>query len=155
MFPIAALLEVGNINLNRVELIWSAITTHLSEVRERDKTKKERENCFYYYNCILPQVCSVGSPSLRAFAAEALTLLIRTSLENYSEEVCSTDNPSISVPSQFSISILPIYFPFQKIQLMLLRPLESMTRVPHSDVRQKQMDCITHVCLDGAQLMGM
>ena len=43
MFPIAALLEVGNINLNRVELIWLPITTHLSEVRERDKTKKERE----------------------------------------------------------------------------------------------------------------
>ena len=29
---------------------------------------------------------------------------------------------------------------------MLLPPLESMTRVPHSDVRQKQMDCITQVC---------
>ena len=29
---------------------------------------------------------------------------------------------------------------------MLLRPLESMTRVPHTDVRQKQMDCITQVC---------
>ena len=47
MFPIAALLEVGNVNLSRVELIWSPITTHLSEVRkERDggrEEKRERE----------------------------------------------------------------------------------------------------------------
>ena len=33
LFPIAALLEVGTSNLNRVELIWSPITSHLSEVR--------------------------------------------------------------------------------------------------------------------------
>ena len=43
MFPIAALLEVGNINLNRVELIWSPITTHLSEVREREIKLRKRE----------------------------------------------------------------------------------------------------------------
>ena len=40
MFPIAALLEVGNVNLSRVELIWSPITTHLSEVRERETEKR-------------------------------------------------------------------------------------------------------------------
>ena len=52
MFPIAALLDVGNTNLNRVELIWSPITTHLSEVRgsgvrergrERGRRERERE----------------------------------------------------------------------------------------------------------------
>ena len=43
MFPIAALLEVGNVNLSRVELIWSPITTHLSEVRGRGReTQRER-----------------------------------------------------------------------------------------------------------------
>lgn len=84
MFPIAAPLEVGNVNLSRVELIWSPITTHLSEVRGRGReTHREREREKFFF----PQACSVGSPSLRAFAAEALTLLIRTSLENYSEEV--------------------------------------------------------------------
>jgi hypothetical protein len=44
MFPIAALLEVGNVNLSRVELIWSPITTHLSEVRGGgNEREKERE----------------------------------------------------------------------------------------------------------------
>ena len=47
MFPIAALLEVGNVNLSRVELIWSPITTHLSEVRGRGReTQRERERNF-------------------------------------------------------------------------------------------------------------
>ena len=47
----------------------------------------------------------------------------------------------------FQVPCLCMYhFPFQKVQLMLLHPLESMTRVPHSNVRQKQMDCISHVC---------
>ena len=86
MFPIAALLEVGNVNLSKVELIWSPITTHLSEVRGRGReTQREREGereKFFF-----PQACSVGSPSLGTFVAEALTLLIRTSRENYSEEV--------------------------------------------------------------------
>jgi hypothetical protein len=43
MFPIAALLEVGNVNLSRVELIWSPITTHLSEVRGEGEREKERD----------------------------------------------------------------------------------------------------------------
>ena len=86
------------------------------------------------------QACSTGSPSLRGFAAEALTLLIRISLEAYSEEVSC-----MQVVSPFPFYNIHSHFPFQKVQLMLLRPLESMTRVPHSDVRQKQMDCITHV----------
>ena len=47
MFPIAALLEVGNINLSRVELIWSPITTHLSEVREREGGgERQRKDLF-------------------------------------------------------------------------------------------------------------
>ena len=127
MFPIAALLEVGNVNLSRVELIWSPITTHLSEVRERERegkgVREERgremvgcrgkergrgwggkkstgiiHNCYVcnFSTIPLPQACSIGTPSLRSFAAEALTLLIRTSLENYSEEV-----PVIQVTIQF------------------------------------------------------
>lgn len=105
MFPIAALLEVGNVNLSRVELIWSPITTHLSEVRERERGEEERDREKIFFS--IPQACSVGSPSLRAFAAEALTLLIRTSLENYSEEVhySSTYIPSNSILCHFSIPI--------------------------------------------------
>ena len=49
MFPIAALLEVGNINLSRVELIWSPITTHLSEVGEREREREKlRETEFIF-----------------------------------------------------------------------------------------------------------
>ena len=42
MFPIAALLEVGNTNMDRVELIWTPITSHFSEVRVRER-ERERE----------------------------------------------------------------------------------------------------------------
>ena len=47
IFPLAALLEVGNANLNRVELVWSPITSHLGEVSEkgweRGEGARERE----------------------------------------------------------------------------------------------------------------
>ena len=41
MFPLAALLEVGNTNLDRVELIWSPITTHLGEVSHGNEENKD------------------------------------------------------------------------------------------------------------------
>ena len=41
----------------------------------------------YSNNFFLLQACFAGAGSLRCFAAEALTLLIRSSLESYSEEV--------------------------------------------------------------------
>ena len=50
MFPIAALLEVGNVNLSRVELIWSPITTHLSEVREREGGGGERQRKDFFFH---------------------------------------------------------------------------------------------------------
>ena len=92
------------------------------------------------------QACFVGASSLRVFAAEALTLLIRTSLESHSEEV-PRDNYILNFGSKLYIYDFRSHSTFQSVQLMLLRPLESMTRVPHPDVRQKQMDCITHVCV--------
>ena len=49
MFPLAALLDVGNSNMARVELMWSSVTAHLGEVRTRGgrrvgrRRERERE----------------------------------------------------------------------------------------------------------------
>lgn len=41
VFPLAALMDVGSSNLNRVERIWLTITSHLSEVSATVKLMDE------------------------------------------------------------------------------------------------------------------
>ena len=92
-------------------------------------------------NFFLPQVCSHSDQGVRAFGADALTSLIRTALEQKYEEVreselkpCKTA-VRLSFPSAVS----------QDLQPLLLSPLEAMTAVQHTDVRQKQLECVSHV----------
>ena len=100
MFPIAALLEVGNINLSRVELIWSPITTHLSEVRERER---EREIITKKVNNYLPTLLTglfSWFPFIESFCCRGFD----TAHQNITRKLLrrGTSNPSNSIPCHFN-----------------------------------------------------
>ena len=78
--------------------------------------------CVCIIHSLIFQVCNHSDPTVRLFAADSLTHLIQLALEQ-------VEGSSDSVH-----------------QLRLLTPLLVLTQTGHFDVRQRQMECVSHVC---------
>ena len=98
--------------------------------------------CLHVCCCLfVVQACSHSDLTLRAFAADALTLLIRGALEHETSEV----NPlELSHLNLLEIVVL-WWCPIQEKQLQILSPLRKLTAMQHVDVRLKQQDCVSQV----------
>ncbi|CAI8012315.1 Protein MON2 homolog, partial [Geodia barretti] len=103
LFAMTSLLETGVANLERIDLIWPPITSHFIEV------------------------CSSSEATLRGFAADSLSSLIRSALPLAKN---------------------------QEMYIQLLSPLLSLQSVLHVDVRQRQLDCVSNVLHSSGQSLG-
>jgi hypothetical protein len=103
LFAMTSLLETGTANLERIDLIWPPITSHFIEV------------------------CSSSEATLRGFAADSLSSLIRSALPLAKNK---------------------------EVYIQLLSPLLSLQSVLHVDVRQRQLDCVSNVLHSSGQSLG-
>ena len=95
LFPIASLLETGTSNLGRVTVIWEPITKHLIEVLCVCVVVVVGggggwHNKMYSLSpslALFLQVCSHGDLTVRSFGADFLSHLIRSALEQETQEV--------------------------------------------------------------------
>ena len=100
LFAVAKLLETALANLSRVDSVWRPITAHLLIV------------------CAHPHL------RMRQWGCEALTFLVRQSLQH---------------------RFAPPLGQNSRVQLLLLSPLGELCATPYPDVRQKQLDTVLHV----------
>ncbi|XP_037071265.1 protein MON2 homolog [Pollicipes pollicipes] len=100
LFAVAKLLETGLVNLDRVEVFWRPLTSHLLDA------------------------CQHPHLRMREWGAEAVTTLTRSALQH-------------TYPTPLKDN--------QRLQTLLLTPLQEMSTVPQPDIRQRQLECTLQV----------
>jgi hypothetical protein len=101
LFPAAKLLEVGLANLCRSHLVWETVESQLL------------------------QVCQHSNVTLRDYASDSLTSLIRSGL-NYKNDKDSSAKPE---------------------EQRMVQTLQKMSRIEYLDVRHQQLECVFQVFL--------
>ncbi|XP_043230442.1 protein MON2 homolog isoform X1 [Amphibalanus amphitrite] len=100
LFAVAKLLETGLVNLDRVEVFWRPLTSHLLDA------------------------CQHPHLRMREWGAEAVTTLTRAALQH-------------TYPTPLKDN--------QRLQTLLLTPLQELSVVPQADIRQRQLECTLQV----------
>jgi hypothetical protein len=105
LFPAAKLLEVGLANLCRSHLVWETVESQLL------------------------QVCQHSNVTLRDYASDSLTSLIRSGL-NYKNDKDSSAKPE---------------------EQRMVQTLQKMSRIEYLDVRHQQLECVFQVLHSNGQ----
>ncbi|KAK6028656.1 ST7 protein, partial [Ostertagia ostertagi] len=123
LFPLAMLLRFASLNLQRQQVFWDRVTAHFIKV------------------------CGHISPSLREWAAVALSSIIKQAFKaktGLSEAVC---------PLPLAHETCQVLL-FQEHQSITLKTLRSMCSIHQADVQRRQLDCLMALLqTDGAQLV--
>ena len=114
LFAIAKILETGRSNLNRIDVWWKPISSHLLDV-----SRNALLSLLCDEHSVCSKVCQHTNPRMREWGTEALTLLVRNALE-FKYEKSLFDN--------------------ERLLHMIVLSLHELSLIQHFDVRQKQLE---------------
>lgn len=114
-YLIAKLLELGLVNLHRIGCIWDILTGHFLEISRNQNLE------------------------IRDWGACALTHLIKQTCN------CTQQEKSDNKRSEINDDDKDHHPDWEMNQRKLLYPLQNLSRIPHPDIRQKQLDVVLQV----------
>uniref|UniRef100_A0A671NL16 Protein MON2 homolog n=1 Tax=Sinocyclocheilus anshuiensis TaxID=1608454 RepID=A0A671NL16_9TELE len=132
LFAVAKLLETGLVNMDRIEILWRPLTAHLLEV------------------------CQHPNARMREWGAEAITSLIKAGLSFKHEPPLSQNQVEIQSDDLKSVLVqsLSLVIDWTRLQLLLLNPLKELSNVLHTDIRQKQLECVLQILQNQGDSLG-
>lgn len=119
-YVIAKLLELGLVNLHRVGCIWDPLTAHFLSISKNPNLET------------------------RDWGACALTHLIKQAC-SYGQQEKTSDSKSYVNETSTKINDDQDEQDWSMNQRKLLYPLQCLSRIPHPDIRQKQLDVVLQV----------
>lgn len=119
-YVMAKLLELGLVNLHRIGCIWEPLTEHFLEISENQNLE------------------------IRDWGACALTHLIKQAC-NYPQQDRNNSDSRLRQNTSHQEGDEDETSDWEINQKKLLYPLQCLSRIPHPDIRQKQLDVVLQV----------
>ncbi|XP_054162002.1 protein MON2 homolog isoform X2 [Oppia nitens] len=126
LFAVAKLMETAIVNLNRIDVIWKQMTSHFLEV------------------CAHPHI------KMREWGVEALCNLVKSALSQTQSE--TNYKPEFEISETTITNLTNNSGPTVK-QFMFLAPLQELSDINHSDIRQKQLDCVLQILQSNGDIL--